>query len=74
MVASGPLDEVRGGQPLEDAFVHIVGARTGGAEGLSWLAVPIGLAWGAFLCWRSVRLAQQRLENHGPEIFARVRG
>ncbi len=38
VVASGPLDEVRGGQPLEDAFVHIVGARTGGAEGLSWLA------------------------------------
>jgi ABC-2 type transport system ATP-binding protein len=38
VVASGPLDEVRGGQPLEDAFVHIVGGRTGGAEGLSWLA------------------------------------
>ena len=38
VVASGPLDEVRGGQPLEDAFVHIVGARAGGAEGLSWLA------------------------------------
>ena len=38
-----------------------------------WLAVPVGLAWGAFLCWRSVRLAQQRLESHGPEIFARVR-
>jgi ABC-2 type transport system ATP-binding protein len=38
VVASGALDQVRGGQPLEDAFVHIVGARTGGAEGLSWLA------------------------------------
>jgi ABC-2 type transport system ATP-binding protein len=38
VVASGALDEVRGGQSLEDAFVHIVGARTGGAEGLSWLA------------------------------------
>ena len=37
VVASGSLDEVRGGQSLEDAFVHIVGARTG-AEGLSWLA------------------------------------
>jgi hypothetical protein len=37
-----------------------------------WLAVPVGLAWGVFLCWRSVRLAQQRLESHGPEIFARV--
>jgi hypothetical protein len=24
-------------------------------------------------CGRSVRLARQRLENHGPEIFARLR-
>ena len=32
------LDEVRGVQSLEDAFVGIVGARTDGAEGLSWLA------------------------------------
>ncbi len=38
VVASGTLDQVRGGQSLEDAFVHIVGARTSGAEGLSWLA------------------------------------
>jgi ABC-2 type transport system permease protein len=38
-----------------------------------WLAVPVGLAWGGFLCWRSVRLAQQRLESQGPEIFARAR-
>lgn len=38
VVATGPLEEVRGGQSLEDAFVHIVGARTAGAEGLSWLA------------------------------------
>jgi ABC-2 type transport system ATP-binding protein len=38
VVASGSLDEVRGGQSLEDAFVHLVGARTSGAEGLSWLA------------------------------------
>lgn len=42
-------------------------------EAVCWLAVPVGLAWGAFLCWRSVRLAQQWLETHGPEIFARVR-
>jgi ABC-2 type transport system ATP-binding protein len=38
VLASGPLDEVRGGQSLEDVFVHIVGGRTSGAEGLSWLA------------------------------------
>jgi hypothetical protein len=37
------------------------------------LAVPVGLAWAAFWCRRSVQLAQQRLENYGPEIFARVR-
>jgi ABC-2 type transport system ATP-binding protein len=38
VVATGSLREVRGDQSLEDAFVHIVGARTGGVEGLSWLA------------------------------------
>jgi ABC-2 type transport system ATP-binding protein len=38
VVASGSLDEVRGVQSLEEAFVDIVGARTDGAEGLSWLA------------------------------------
>ncbi|MHA6757731.1 ABC transporter ATP-binding protein [Streptacidiphilus sp. PAMC 29251] len=36
--AHGTLDEVRGSTSLEEAFVHIVGARTGGTEGLSWLA------------------------------------
>ena len=40
---------------------------------LRWLAVPVGLAWATFLCWRSVQLAQQRLENYGPEIFTRLR-
>jgi hypothetical protein len=40
---------------------------------LRWLAVPVGLAWAALLCWRSVRLAVARLESYGPEIFARVR-
>jgi ABC-2 type transport system ATP-binding protein len=38
VVSSGPLDEVRGDTSLEDAFVHLVGGRTGGGEGLSWLA------------------------------------
>ncbi|SHF43423.1 ABC transporter ATP-binding protein [Streptoalloteichus hindustanus] len=38
VVASGPVELVRGGQSLEAAFVHLVGGRTGGAEGLSWLA------------------------------------
>jgi ABC-2 type transport system ATP-binding protein len=38
VVASGPVEDVRGGRSLEEAFVHLVGGRTGGAEGLSWLA------------------------------------
>ena len=38
VVAAGSLDEVRGVQSLEEAFVDILGARADGAEGLSWLA------------------------------------
>jgi len=38
VVAAGAVEEVRGGTTLEEAFVHIVGGRTGGTEGLSWLA------------------------------------
>jgi ABC-2 type transport system ATP-binding protein len=39
VVAAGPVALVRGAAAsLEEAFVHIVGGRTGGGEGLSWLA------------------------------------
>jgi ABC-2 type transport system ATP-binding protein len=38
VVAAGPLDEVRDGRCLDDAFVALVGARTAGEEQLSWLA------------------------------------
>jgi ABC-2 type transport system ATP-binding protein len=38
VVAAGPVAVVRGATSLEEAFVHIVGGRTGGGEGLSWLA------------------------------------
>jgi ABC-2 type transport system ATP-binding protein len=37
LVAEGPLDSVRGGGSLEDAFVHLVGARDVGGEDLAWL-------------------------------------
>lgn len=37
LVASGPLDRVRGGRPLEDVFVELVGAGPDGNRGLSWL-------------------------------------
>jgi ABC-2 type transport system permease protein len=40
---------------------------------LRWLAVPVGLAWAAWLCRYSVRRAQRRLQTQGPEIFARLR-
>ncbi|MER7704033.1 ABC transporter ATP-binding protein [Kitasatospora sp. NPDC097605] len=38
VAAAGTVAEVRGGRALEDVFVELVGARTGGAEGLEWLA------------------------------------
>jgi len=38
VVAAGAVADVRGEGSLEDAFVHIVGGRTGGTEGLAWLA------------------------------------
>lgn len=38
VVAAGPVDEVRGASSLEETFVRLVGGRTGGGEGLSWLA------------------------------------
>jgi ABC-2 type transport system permease protein len=40
---------------------------------LRWLAVPVGLAWAAWLCRYSVLRAQRRLEARGPEILARLR-
>jgi ABC-2 type transport system ATP-binding protein len=39
VVATGPLDEVRGdnGQNLEETFVRLVNGHVGGKEGLTWL-------------------------------------
>lgn len=42
VVAQGSVDEVRAGGSLEDAFVRLVGGRSGGGEGLSWLASSSG--------------------------------
>jgi ABC-2 type transport system ATP-binding protein len=36
IVASGTIDEVRGGKTLQRAFIDLVGGRTS-EEGLSWL-------------------------------------
>jgi ABC-2 type transport system ATP-binding protein len=38
VVASGPVESVRGGRSLEEVFVDLVGGVVGGGEGLSWLA------------------------------------
>lgn len=38
VVAEGRVAEIAAGGTLEDAFVRLVGARTGGEVGLSWLA------------------------------------
>jgi ABC-2 type transport system ATP-binding protein len=37
IVASGTLDEVRGGKTLQRAFIDLVGPRASEEEGLSWL-------------------------------------
>jgi hypothetical protein len=58
---------------LVPAIALLIAGTATHSLALRWLAVPVGLVWGALLCWRSVQLAQQRLESHGPEIFARVR-
>jgi ABC-2 type transport system ATP-binding protein len=42
LVASGPLDEVRGGQTLEDAFIHLVGADDAVKAALPWLDTSSG--------------------------------
>ena len=37
IVATGTIDEVRGGRSLQRAFIDLVGAKASGEEGLSWL-------------------------------------
>jgi len=42
IVAQGPLESVRAGQPLEAAFLGIVGAGDRGGDGLTWLGSSSG--------------------------------
>jgi ABC-2 type transport system ATP-binding protein len=37
IVATGTIDQVRGGKTLQQAFIDLVGSRATGAEGLTWL-------------------------------------
>jgi ABC-2 type transport system permease protein len=51
----------------------LVGGALGHSPLLRWLAVPVAIAWAAFLSWRSVQAATRRLETRGPEVFAGTR-
>ena len=42
IVADGPLDEIRRGRSLEDAFVDLVGAGETAGEQLGWLGSSSG--------------------------------
>ena len=42
LVATGTVDEVRGGRSLEDAFVDLVGAGVDRSSGLAWLDTSSG--------------------------------
>jgi ABC-2 type transport system ATP-binding protein len=42
LIAEGPLDKVRGGRSLEDAFVDLVGAGAVGTKELGWLGTSPG--------------------------------
>jgi len=37
IVATGTIDQMRGGKTLQRAFIDLVGSRASGAEGLTWL-------------------------------------
>ncbi|MGH3620397.1 MAG: hypothetical protein ACRDQ5_01220, partial [Sciscionella sp.] len=57
---------------LPSAGLLIAGVLTD-IDLLRWLAVPVGIAVGAVLCWWWGRLAYQRLRERGPELFELVR-
>jgi ABC-2 type transport system ATP-binding protein len=42
LIAAGPIDQVRGGHSLEDAFVKLVGAGESTTGELDWLGIPPG--------------------------------
>ncbi|MER5640768.1 hypothetical protein ABT095_27940 [Kitasatospora sp. NPDC002227] len=55
------------------AVALLITGAVAGSGALEWLAVPVGIGWGALLCWWLGKVAQQRLETRGPELFSLVR-
>ena len=55
------------------AAALLAAGAAGHSPALRWLAVPVGLAWAAWLGRYSLQQAQRRLQTQGPEIFARLR-
>jgi ABC-2 type transport system ATP-binding protein len=41
LVANGPIDALRNGGRLEDAFIHLVGGSTVASDSLGWLDQPV---------------------------------
>lgn len=58
---------------LFPAAALLFAGQAGHSAVLKWLAVPVGIAWAALLCWWSGRAAERRLAAQGPEIFAKAR-
>ena len=58
---------------LFPAVALLIGGALGHSLLLRWLAVPVAIAWAAFLSWRSVQAATRRLETRGPEVFVGTR-
>jgi ABC-2 type transport system permease protein len=51
----------------------LIAGSAGGSSVIAWLAVPVGVVWGAALCRYGGRFSQSRLEARGPELFQAVR-
>ena len=58
---------------LFPAAALLIPGAIGHSPLLRWLAVPVAIAWAAFLSWRCAQAAVRRLEERGPEIFAGTR-
>ncbi|MHA6757733.1 hypothetical protein [Streptacidiphilus sp. PAMC 29251] len=58
---------------LLPAAVLLITGTAGHSATLEWMALPIGIGWGALLWWGLGRAAQHRLQAGGPELFTSIR-